>query len=454
MNARISRRTVLRGLGTAVALPLLDCMNPLRILGSETTAAGQAVAGAASPRRMAFIYVPNGIHMQDWTPTTTGANFELPATLKLLERFKDDMLVLSGLTQDWAFAHGDGPGDHARAMAVYLTGCKAKKTNGADIKVGISADQLAAQQVGGNTRFASLEIGCDPARQAGNCDSGYSCAYSTNLSWKTDHTPVAKEINPRSVFDRLFGTASKEAKAANEQRDRLRKSVLDFVLEDARRLDPKLGAGDRRKLDEYFTAVRELERRIQMAHLPPATPPAGTVKPDGIPGEYAEHLRLMADLLVLAFQTDSTRIATFVFANEGSNRSYSWLGMSDGHHDLSHHQGDKEKQEKIARINRFHVEQLAYLLDKLKSIKEGEGTLLDSCMISYGSGIGDGNRHNHDDLPTILFGRGGGTILPGRHVVYPNRTPLNNLWLAMLERMDVQAEKIGDSTASLRQLDG
>jgi hypothetical protein len=291
--------------------------------------------------------------------------------------------------------------------ATFLTGCHARKTPGADIKVGISVDQLAAQQIGDQTRFASLEMGTDKARLAGNCDSGYSCAYSFNISWKSESTPMPPEVDPRLVFDRFFGNGnSGEMDEARIKRDRYKKSILDFALDDARRLKSNLGYTDRRKLDEYLTAVRELEERIGRANQFASTLP-DYQRPTGIPKNYEEHLKLMFDLLALAFQTDTTRISSFIMAHDGSNRQYANIGVRDGHHELSHHGGDEEKKAKIAKINRFHATQFAYFLDKLSSIQEGDGTLLDNCMIVYGSGLGDGNRHNHDNLPVLLAGKGG-----------------------------------------------
>jgi len=434
---RISRRTALRGIGTTIALPLLDVMRPL------------AIAGEAKPvpTRMAFVYVPNGKHMQDWTPTTEGADFQLPWIMEPLANVKDRMLVLTGLAQDHARPHGDGPGDHARALAAFLTGAQPKKTHGADIKVGVSVDQVAARQVGQKTRFASLELGCDQGAQAGSCDSGYSCSYSTNISWRSATTPQAKEINPKLAFERLFSDGAAGDERA--RREKYRASVLDFVLEDARDLNAKLGSKDKRKLDEYLTSVRELERRIAQSIEQGAPPKPDYPKPEGIPEDYAQHIRLMYDLLVLAFQGDLTRVGTFVVANEGSNRSYSFIGVPEGHHDLSHHGGDKEKHAKIREINRFHVTHLAYFLEKLKSIQEGERTLLDNSMIVYGSGIGDGNRHNHDDLPILLAGCGGDTIKPGRHVKFAKETPLNNLYLSMLDRMESGVNDLGDASGRL-----
>jgi hypothetical protein len=444
---QIPRRTFLRGLGTAIALPMLESMAPMRLLASDATGAAKAL-----PKRMAFVYVPNGANMDDWTPKRVGTDFELPFILEPLKNSQKDLLILSGLAQDKGRPHGDGAGDHARASATFLTGCKARKTPGADIKVGISVDQVAAQKIGSQTRLASLELGTDKARLAGNCDSGYSCAYSFNISWKGESTPMPPEVDPRQVFDRLFGNGNVgEMDEARVKRDRYRKSVLDFALEDARRLKSDLGYTDRRKLDEYLTAVRELEQRIERANSFAAEMP-DYQRPTGIPRSYEEHLRLQYDLLALAFQTDSTRIATYIMAHDGSNRQYPFIGVRDGHHDLSHHGGDEEKKAKIAKINRFHATQFAYFVEKLKSIKEGDGTLLDNCMIVYGSGLGDGNRHNHDNLPVLLAGRGGGSIQSGRHLRFERETPMTNLFLSMLDRVGAPTERIGDSTGLLPQL--
>jgi hypothetical protein len=444
---QIPRRTFLKGLGTAIALPMLESMAPGLL---QAAAASGAVK--AAPRRMAFLYVPNGANMADWTPKAAGTDFELPYILEPLKGHKQDLLVASGLAHDKGRAHRDGAGDHARASATFLTGCHANKTAGADIKVGISVDQFAAQQIGDQTRFPSLELGTDKARLAGNCDSGYSCAYSFNISWKGESTPMPPEVDPRQVFDRFFGNGnSGEMDEARIKRDRYKKSILDFARDDARKLKSNLGYTDRRKLDEYLSAVRELEERIERANSFAATLPDYN-RPTGIPKVYEEHLRLQFDLLALAFQTDTTRISTFIMAHDGSNRQYPFIGVRDGHHDLSHHGGDEEKKGKIAKINRFHATQFAYFLDKLSSIKEGDGTLLDNCMIVYGSGLGDGNRHNHDDLPVLVAGKGGGSISTGRHVRYPFDTPMTNLFLSMLERMGVKADQIGDSTGKLQNL--
>jgi hypothetical protein len=359
-------------------------------------------------------------------------------------------MVITGLTHDKGRANGDGAGDHARSASVFLTGSQPRKTDGEKIRSGISVDQMAAQAVGQKTRFSSLELGVDPGRMAGNCDSGYSCAYSSNISWSSESTPVGKEVNPRLVFERLFsGGKASEADKGQQQREALQKSVLDYISDDAKRLQSKLGRNDNRKLDEYMTGVREIERRIGTKPAKPLDIDVDYAIPDGIPGDYQDHMRMMCDLMVLAFQTDSTRIATMMFANAGDNKNYRKIGVPDGHHDLSHHGDNAEKLEKLSKINHFQVQQLSYLLQKMKSIREGERTLLDNSMIVYGSGISDGNRHNHDNLPILLAGSGGGTIDTGRHLRYDLETPVCNLFMSMLDRMGVDAPFIGDSTGRL-----
>jgi hypothetical protein len=442
---RISRRTILRGLGASIALPWLDAMGPVSSWAADTAAA------KAAPNRMAILYVPNGKIMQEWTPESEGTSFELPAILEPLKDLREDFMVLSGLTADKARAHGDGGGDHARALSAFLTGAQPRKTDGTDIRAGISVDQVAAARLGDETRLPSLEIGCEQGAMAGNCDSGYSCVYSSTMAWKSATQPLPKEVNPRLVFQRLFSTTPDGQRV---QRDARRKSVLDLVREDFTELNGKLGASDQRKLDEYFTAVREIELRIDRAGKLPEVKAPDVPVPSGIPTSYEEHIKLMCDLIVLAFQSDVTRVCTFVLANEGSNRSYPFINVKEGHHELSHHGKDAKKMEKIRDINKFHTSQLAYLLTKLKSVKEGDGTLLDHSMIAYGSGNSDGNAHNHDDLPVLLAGRGCGTIQPGRHVRYSRETPVNNLWVSMLDRMSVKVDSLGDSTGSLPGLVG
>ncbi|HYL34526.1 MAG TPA: DUF1552 domain-containing protein [Bryobacteraceae bacterium] len=434
----LSRRTLLRGIGTAIALPMLDCMTPAFAAPSRA---------AKSPMRLAFAYVPNGVMMNDWTPALEGAEFEFPRILRPLEPLREHVLVLSGLAQHNGDPLGDGPGDHARAASTFLTGSHPKKTAGADIHVGVSVDQVAAQHIGHATRFASLELGCDDGRITGNCDSGYSCAYSNSISWRTPSMPLPPEVNPRAVFERLFG-AEPETPEARARRRRTEKSILDFVFDDASRLTGQLGPTDRRKMDEYLSAVREIERRIQMAEKDDRQIVPSIDKPDGVPAAYADYARLLFDLLLLAFQTDQTRIATYMLGREGSTRTYREIGIADAHHPLTHHRGNPEWIEKITRINTYHVEQLAYFLGKLNSTQDGDGTLLDHTLVVYGSGLSDGNRHLHDDLPLLVAGGGMGR----GHIRYPHATPMNNLHLALLDRAGVKVESLGDSQSELDHL--
>jgi hypothetical protein len=443
---RLQRRTFLRGLGTAIALPVLDAMTP--------AFANPARATTAAPVRVAFAYVPNGIIMKDWTPAAAGTDFELSRILEPLKPFKDQMLLMSGLSHINGRALGDGPGDHARAAASYLTGVHPRKTFGADIKCGVSVDQVAAQAVGDKTRFASLELGCEDGRLVGNCDSGYSCAYSNSISWRSESTPMPPEINPRTVFERLFGNGdAAETPAARAKRERNRKSILDLVMDNTSDLQKSLGPTDRRKLDEYLYGVREIEKRIETAekNSKEATPP-DMVVPEGVPAEFADHVRLMFDLMTVAFQTDSTRIASFMIGREGSNRTYREIGVPDPHHGISHHRGDEALIGKLAQINRYHMEQFAYFIQKLASTPDGDGSLLDHSMIVYGSGISDGNRHLHHDLPVLILGKANGSWKTGRHIQYPKETPMTNLYLSVLDRMGVRAETIGDSNGMLQHL--
>jgi hypothetical protein len=434
---------VLRGLGTAVALPLLEAMIQTS-LGAE----GRAKA----PRRMAFIYTPNGAYMSYWMPEKEGPDFDLTPCLEPMAEHRKDMIVFGGLTCDKARPNGDGAGDHARASGSYLTGVQVKKTAGANFQAGISADQLAAQQLGDRTRLPSLELAIEKYRGAGNCDSGYSCVYEHTLSWRDATTPVPPEVNPRQVFDRLFADNPHDPEAA--ARNELRASVLDAVLEDAKDLNRKLGGSDKKKLDQYLSSVRELEKRVARAErLSPAVVPDDVSRPVGVPADLTEHIRLMCDLMVLAFQTDSTRICAFMLGREGSEQKYRMVGVNEGHHSISHHMNRQANLDKLKAINTYLVAQLAYLTGKLKAVPEGDGTLLDNCMMVFGSAIADPNRHNHHDLPVLLVGRGGGTIKTGRYVRYKAETPLNNLWLAMLERFGAKAVKLGDSTGVLDGLE-
>lgn len=439
----LSRRTILRGLGAVVALPALDAMTP-----ALAAAAGKK---ATSPLRLAFAYVPNGVTMESWTPAAEGAGYELSRILKPLAAVKDRMLVLSGLEHNNGNALGDGPGDHARAGAVFLTGVHCRKTAGADIKNGISVDQIAARQIGSQTRLGSIELGCEDTRIVGNCDSGYSCAYTNSLSWRGDTTPQPPETNPRAVFERLFGADAGLDPATRAQRLRTRRSILDLVGERSAALRNDLGASDRRKLDEYFTAVREIEQRIAQAESHNTEWMPEMEKPSGIPETFAEHVSLMFDLQALAFQADITRIATTMIAREGSTRTYPEIGVADPHHPLTHHRNNPEWIEKVTQINEFHMGLFAKFIQKLASTPDGDGTLLDHSMIVYGSGLSDGNRHTHEDLPVLMVGGGGG-FRRNNHVVYPKDTPMTNLFLTLLDRMGVPAEQLGDSTGRIEHL--
>ena len=446
MKGQIPRRSFLRGVSAMIALPALECMTPLaRAAGGFS---GKSAGGA--PVRMAFVYSPNGRIMDRWTPEGVGANYKLSETLAPLAKHKAAFQVLSGLDHDKAKANGDGGGDHARANATFLTGCQVKKTSGADIRAGISVDQIAAAQLGDETLLRSLELSCDRVRQSGSCDSGYACAYQYNLSWKGEKTPMAPEHDPRAVFERLFGGGLGEGSAEDRARRSMeRKSVLDYVLDDAKRLNKRLGNNDRQKMDEYLTAVREMEQRIEKTEKMVKVMPVSEA-PAGIPGNYRDHIRSMYDLLVLAFQTDSTRVSSFMMAHDGSNRSFADIGVPQGHHHISHHNFDEEKMKQVAQIDRFYVEQFGYFMERMRATEDIDGkSLLDNSMIVFGSGISDPDRHSHDDLPVLLAGGGGGTLQAGRHVKFDGDVPLTNLYLSMLDRVGVKAERVGDSDGRL-----
>ncbi len=438
LKKSLPRRTFLRGMGVSLALPLLDSMTP-------------ALTPAAKPIvRLGFVYVPNGIIMNQWTPKTEGVGFDFAPTMKPLEPFRDRVLVLSGLAQVQGRALGDGAGDHARAGATWLTGVHPKKTEGANIQAGISADQIAAKELGKHTLLGSLELGVESNQLAGGCDSGYSCAYTNTFSWRNANNPLPVEINPRAVFERLFGDGeSTDAKSRLAQLHKQR-SILDYVTKSITRLNAKLGADDRRKLNEYTDAIRDLERRIQKAEQQNATMKMPVMeRPSSVPEEFEDHIKMIMDLEVLAFQTDTTRVVSLMMAREGSNRPYRSIGISDGHHNMTHHQNDPDKIAKTTKINEIHVKMFAYLVEKLKATPDGEGTLLDNSMIMYGSSISDGNLHTHHDLPIVVAGGGAGQVKGNRHVIYPKETPLNNLLLTMLETAGVLAEKFGDATDKL-----
>jgi hypothetical protein len=431
----LSRRTVLRGMGASVALPMLDAMRPA------------FAATEPEPLRLAFTYVPNGITPAEWTPAGEGRDFQMSRILKPLEPWREQLLVFSGLAQKNGNALGDGPGDHARAGASFLTGVHCRKTAGADIKNGVSVDQIAARAIGQTTRLLSLELGCEESRTVGNCDSGYSCAYTNSISWRSDTTPNPPETNPRMAFERLFGadeiTLDAEARA---RRTRDRRSVLDFVAGRTRSLARDLGPSDRRKLDEYLTGVREIERQIERAETDAREVPAPFEKPAGIPAEFADYVKLMFDLQVAALQADLTRVVTFMMGREGSLQSYPEIGVPDSHHPLTHHRGQPDLVERVTKINVFHVELFAHLVGRLAATKDGDKSLLHRVAIVYGSGLADGDRHTHEDLPVVVVGGGLGS---GRHLVCPQETPMTNLYLTLLERMGVGLESLGDSTGRL-----
>ncbi len=439
----LSRRGFLQSAGFMLGLPAFESLR--RTATAAVGSPGRTVAG--DPLRMAFVYVPNGVIGSHWKPKGSGETLELNDTMQPLAPFQKDLQVVSGLAHQNGWAGGDGGGDHARACATILTGARPKKTAGTDIRAGISVDQMAARELDGLTRFSSLELSCDGVRQSGACDSGYSCAYQFNLSWRSATQPVAPEANPRAVFERLFGKGAEKGKGAVEQERARHRSMLDFLAEDAATLKTQLGKSDQRKLDEYLTGVREIEQRIQRAErfgLPKA--PTDAV-PAGVPQTYTEHIRLMFDMLALAFQTDATRVASFMLAHDGSNRSFHEIGISAGHHDLSHHQEDAAKIDQITKIDRFYTEQFAYFLNRLHNTREPNGTsLLENSMIVYCSGLSDANRHAHDNLPVIVAGRGGGALRPGKHLQASQGIPMTNLYMSLLERMGVKADRVGDST--------
>ncbi len=451
-RASFSRRHFLRGLGACMALPAFESLQPLRLFGGSADAA--IANGAAAPVRMAFLYVPNGTIPSAWWPEgEAGRNFELSRTLQPLASVRHQLQVISGLEDLSADPGPDGAGDHARAGGTFLTGVRVKKTAGSDIHAGISIDQVVAQQIGHLTRFPSLELTCDSVRKAGNCDSGYSCAYSYNLAWRSATQPLTPEPNPRLVFERLFGFGSRAERLQNlKSRQQEQHSILDFVLEDASNLERKLNGRDRQKFDQYLSSVREIEQRIERAEQMPIINPKAD-SPAGIPPSYEEHIALMLDMLLLAFQTDSTRIGTVLIAGEGSNRTFSEIGLSEGHHNLTHHRDNPEIIDKVKEIDLWYAKQFARFLQKMEQTKDTDGqSLLQNSMIVYGSGNADGNRHSHYNLPIALAGGAGGAFKPGRYVK-AKATPLTNLFLSMADRMGAKGiEKHGDSTGRLEDI--
>ncbi|MCS7024668.1 MAG: DUF1552 domain-containing protein [Bryobacteraceae bacterium] len=437
----LPRRSFLRGMGAAIGLPFLDAMTPAVLR-----------AKSAAPVRLAFVYVPNGIDMRHWNPDYEGKFRELPRILKPLEPYKNHVLMLGNLTHNNGRALLDGPGDHGRCCGSYLTGVQPRKS-ATDIKCGISCDQIVANKIGHLTRFPSLEVGIEDARQAGDCDSGYSCAYTNNLAWRSETQPMPPILDPRALFERLFGTDEALSPEERARRNKFRRSILDFVSADTKKLQRELGPTDRRKLDEYLSSIRAIEQQIEKAERDNSQINPGMEKPYGIPADFAEHFKLMTDMITVAFQADLTRVLTFLVTREGTSRAYREIGIADGHHPLTHHRNDPVMMEKVAQINTYHMQQFAAWVEKLKSIEEGDSTLLDNSMIVYGAGLSDGNRHTHEDLPTIIVGSGGGYIRGGRRIVYRKETPMSNLFVTLMDRMGVPVDYFGDSTGRLDGLD-
>ena len=440
-----SRRSFLRGLGAGVALPWLDSF-----AATASPASTRGLTASGAPLRMAFLYVPNGVIMDKWRPHGTGADFTFNESNKSLERFKHDLQVIKGLEQESGWAGPDGAGDHARGGATFLTGVRAKKTAGSDIRLGVSVDQVAASYLGAETRLPSLELTCDAVRKSGSCDSGYSCAYQYNISWRSATQPMTPESNPRLVFERLFGAGSaKERQEGLAKRRAEQRSILDFVRSEARSMEKRLGQNDRQKLDEYFTGVREIERRIDKAESFGPPPDPKVAAPED-PNSYEEHIRLLFDMMLLAFQTDQTRIATFLLAHDGSNRTFRDRGVTEGHHGLSHHGRNRAKMDKIAKIDTFYCEQFAYLLERLRSTEDHDGkSILHNSMIVWGSGLSDADRHTHNDLPIILAGNAGGRFRTGQHLDLGRDVPLNNLYIRMLNEAGASVDSLGDSSGAL-----
>jgi hypothetical protein len=435
----LDRRTFLRGAGAAVALPVLDAMTP-----------ALAATGPA-PIRAVWFYVPNGIDMRNWVIDEPGPLGKLPPILQPLEPLKNEILVLSNLTAHWGRPLLVGAGDHGRALSAYMTGSFVHQAV-TNLKLGVSADQIIAGVVGSQTRLPSLEIGLEEGRQAGNCDNGYSCAYVYNIAWKTENQPLPPVSNPRALFERLFGAdvfASPEDRA---RRLAMRRSILDTVMDSARNLQKGLGPVDRQKVDEYLASVRQVEQQVEKAEKQGMVLDSGMEKPFGVPAEFGDYYKLMTDMLFIALQADVTRVATVLVGREGSNRPYPEIGIADSHHPITHHQRNPVLLDKISAINTYHVKLFAAFLGKLRDAREGDSSLLDNCMIVYGSGLSDGDQHLHDELPTVLAGRGGRFVDPGRHVIYQRETPVTNLFATMAQRMGVRAEHIGDSTGQLAEL--
>lgn len=440
----LPRRTFLRGIGATIALPLLDAMIPASTATAQTA--------AAPVRRLGFVYIPNGAIMEKWTPAATGTNFELPPILASLEPFRDQLVVVSGLEQANAYGLNDGSGDHSRAGSAWLSGVHPKHTEGADIQGGTTADQIAASVLGKNTQLPSLEVGIEVIEMVGMCENGYSCVYLDTLSWRTPTTPVFPESNPRVVFRRLFGTGgTPEERAAEMRQDR---SILDSVTDSMNRLQRTLGRSDRARVNEYLEAVREIEHRIQKTEEQSATSLTIPNRPVGIPEAWEDHAKLMFDLQVAAYQTDMTRVITFMLGRELNGTVYPNSGVPDGHHNLTHHRYDPVKVAKVEKINAYHMKLFSeYYLAKLRATPDGDGSLLDHTLLLYGGGISDGNLHDHSNLPLLLIGGSGGHLKGGRHLRYPNKTPMTNLLVSMLDKVGVPLDHLGDSTGRLGEIE-
>ena len=444
----LPRRTFLRGVGATLALPLLDSMVP-----AFTTIRASA---AAPVKRLGVVYVPNGIVMEQWTPDETGTGFAMKPVMQSLEPYRNRLTVISGLANKNGDAlPGEGAGDHARAAGAFLTGVHPKKTAGADLGAGISMDQIAARALEQETQLASLELSLDSKEPLGACDPGYSCVYANTLNWLSETTPLPMENNPRVVFERLFGGSGTTDPAARLARMEEDGTILDAVADKLARLRVTLGGRDRAKLDEYTEAIRDVERRIRLAEEQGLTDLSVAMEqPPGIPGSFGEHAKLMFDLQVLAYQTDLTRVITFMVAHETSNRAYPEIDVSDAHHPLSHHGGDEEKIAKLINVNIYHAELFAYYLDRLAATEDGDGNLLDHAMIMYGAGMSNGNIHNHHKLPIVVAGGGAGQLKGGRHISYDDDPPITNLYLSLLGKLGVRPETVGDSTGALTELAG
>ena len=434
----LPRRTVLRGLGATLALPLLDGMVP------ALTALGRTAARPVA--RLGVVYVPNGIVMDHWTPAVEGAGFELPPILRPLAPFRDRVTVVSGLSNK-------GPDDiHETGATSFLTGVPPRRTQGARLGAGVSMDQVAARETGRHTQLASLELALESGDDVGTCGGGYTCAYTNTICWRSETTPLPMETNPRAVFERLLGDAGGTDPAARLARIQQQRSLLDAVSDKVARLRGDLGPSDRRKLAEYLEAVRDIERRIQKAEAQVDEPLPDIAAPPGIPAAFEEHAKLMFDLQVLAYQADLTRVISFMVSREYSGRTYPEIGVPEAHHPTSHHQNDPDKLAKLTRINTYHTTLLAHYLDRLQATPDGDGSLLDHVTMVYGGGLSDGNRHSSENLPILLVGGGAGRLRGGRHVRYPDPTPMSNLHVTLLDRLGVPVERFGTSTGDLETL--